>query len=90
MIYTGVFSMGLGYTLQAYAQHHSPPSDAALILSTEGVFAALGGWLVLGERLLPLQIVGCGLIFMAVLLSQLPDQWWLSRKTRPGQANSPE
>lgn len=83
ILYTGIFSMGMGYTLQAYAQRHASPSDAAIILSTEGVFAALGGWLVLGERLLPLQILGCGLIFTAVLLAQLPVAWLSARET-PG------
>jgi drug/metabolite transporter (DMT)-like permease len=73
-VYTGIFSMGLGYTLQAYAQRYAPPADAALILSAEGVFAALGGWLFLREALLPIQILGCSLIFTAVVLSQFPSQ----------------
>ena len=90
VIYTGVFSMGMGYSLQAYAQRHAPPADAALILSTEGVFAALGGWLVLGEGLLPFQLLGCGLIFLAVLLSQFPGEWLPGRKSGAGQARPPE
>ncbi len=70
--YTAVFSLALGYTLQIWAQRHTPPSDAALILSLESVFAAISGWIVLGERLTPLQVLGAGLIFLAVLISQWP------------------
>jgi drug/metabolite transporter (DMT)-like permease len=70
--YTAVFSLAMGYTLQIWAQRHTPPSDAALILSLESVFAAISGWIVLGERLTPVQVLGAGLIFLAVLVSQWP------------------
>ena len=75
--YTAFFSLGLCYTLQVWAQRHTPPADAALILSLESVFAVLSGWLLLDERLAPLQIFGCVLIFVAVLLSQLKE--WTQR-----------
>ncbi|MFN3741846.1 MAG: DMT family transporter [Anaerolineales bacterium] len=68
--YTAVFSLAMGYTLQILAQRHTPPSDAALILCLESVFAALAGWIFLGEALNPLQSFGALLIFCAVLLSQ--------------------
>ena len=68
--YTAVFSLGLCYTLQVWAQRHTPPADAALILSLESVFAVISGWLLLNEVLAPIQIFGCALIFVAVLLSQ--------------------
>lgn len=71
VIYTAVLSVGLGYTLQVWAQHYTPPSDAALILSLEAVFAVLAGWIILKETLSPLQIAGCGMIFAGVLLSQV-------------------
>lgn len=71
--YTAFFSLGLCYTLQIWAQRHTPPADAALILSLESVFSVLSGWLLLDERLMIIQVVGCGLIFAAVLLSQLKD-----------------
>lgn len=71
--YTAFFSLGLCYTLQVWAQRHTPPSDAALILSLESVFAVIGGWLLLDEKLLPLQLFGCVLIFIAVLLSQFKE-----------------
>ncbi len=71
VLYTGIFSVAIAYTLQVWGQRHTPPTDAALILSLESVFALLSGWLVLGETLLPLQVWGCILIFAAVLLSQI-------------------
>ncbi|MFO3796097.1 MAG: DMT family transporter, partial [Anaerolineales bacterium] len=70
--YTAVFSLAMGYTFQIWAQRHTPPSDAALILSLESVFAALAGWVFLGEALNPAQSFGALLIFCAVLLSQSP------------------
>jgi drug/metabolite transporter (DMT)-like permease len=77
--YTAFFSLGLCYTLQIWAQRHTPPADAALILSLESVFAVLSGWLLLDEKLVLIQMVGCGLIFVAVLLSQFKE-WSLRGK----------
>jgi drug/metabolite transporter (DMT)-like permease len=69
--YNGVFSIALGFTLQAVAQKVAPPADAAILLSMEAVFAALFGYLLLREMLLPIQAAGCALILIAMLLSQL-------------------
>jgi len=77
--YTAFFSLGLCYTLQVWAQRHTPPADAALILSLESVFAVISGWFLLNEKLAPVQIVGCVLIFVAVLLSQFKE-WNLRGK----------
>jgi drug/metabolite transporter (DMT)-like permease len=77
--YTALFSLGLCYTLQIWAQRHTPPADAALILSLESVFAVISGWLLLNERLAVIQILGCVLIFIAVLLSQFKE--WSLRGT---------
>lgn len=74
--YTAFISLGLCYTLQVWAQRHTPPADAALLLSLESVFAVLSGWLLLDERLLPIQIVGAVLIFVGVVLSQFKE--WTS------------
>ena len=74
--YTALFSLGLCYTLQVWAQRHTPPADAAILLSLESVFAVLSGWLLLDESLAAMQIVGCALIFVAVLLSQFKE--WTS------------
>lgn len=68
--YTAFFSLGLCYTLQIWAQRHTPPADAALILSLESVFSILSGWFLLNENLAAIQIAGCALIFSAVVLSQ--------------------
>ena len=65
--YAGIVSGGVAYTLQAIAQQHSPPSDAAIILSGEALFAALAGYLILEEMLDPLGVVGCVLIMCAIL-----------------------
>ncbi len=70
ILYRATLSIGLGYTLQVWGQKHTPPTDAALILGLEAVFAAAAGWIVLGQVLLPLQIIGCVIIFSAVMLSQ--------------------
>jgi len=77
--YTAFFSLGLCYTLQIWAQKHTPPADAALILSLESVFSVLSGWLLLDERLVAIQVLGCVLIFIAVLLSQFKE--WNFRGT---------
>jgi len=72
-VYTAVFSLGLCYTLQVWAQRHTPPTDAALILSLESVFAAISGWLLLDELLLPIQLIGCAIILLAVILAQAKE-----------------
>ena len=77
--YTAFFSLGLCYTLQVWAQRHTPPADAALILSLESVFAVISGWLILKEKLIAIQILGCVLIFVAVVLSQFKE--WNSGTT---------
>jgi drug/metabolite transporter (DMT)-like permease len=69
--YTGILSVGVGYTLQVFGQRHTPPSDAALILSLEAVMAVFFGWLFLGELLALLQVIGCILILMGVVLVQI-------------------
>ena len=70
ILFTGVFSIAIGFTLQVIAQKHTPTNDAALIMSLESVFAVLFGWLFLRESLLPVQIAGCILILAAVVLVQ--------------------
>lgn len=71
IFYRAILSIGIGYTLQVWGQNHTPPTDAALILGLESVFAALAGWLILSQTLLPAQILGCLIIFAAVMFSQL-------------------
>lgn len=71
ILYTGIFSIGIGYTFQAMGQRFAPPADAAILLSMEAPFAAIFGWLMLDERLTPIQLFGCGLMLAAMLLAQL-------------------
>lgn len=72
ILYVGVFSSGVAYTLQIVALKGSNPTVVSLLLSLESVFAALSGALILHERLSTRELLGCGLIFAAVILTQLP------------------
>ena len=74
IVYTGVLSTGLGYTGQVVAQRRTTPARAAIILSMEAVFAALFGWLLLGERLTPQQLLGCGLMLAGMVLASAMSQ----------------
>jgi drug/metabolite transporter (DMT)-like permease len=69
ILYAGLMSVGVAYTLQVYAQKKVAPSAAAIILCLESVFALLGGWLVLQEKLTLPILSGAGLLFIAMLLS---------------------
>ena len=71
LAFAGILSMGVAYTLQIAGQKHLEPAAASLIMSLESVFAALGGWLVLGETMTRWELTGCALVFAAVILSQL-------------------
>ncbi len=69
--YGGLMSVGIAYTLQVIAQRDAQPAHAAIILSLEAVFAALGGWMMLNEMLSVRALIGCGLMLVGMLLSQL-------------------
>lgn len=71
LLYGGFLSVGLAYTLQVVAQRNANPSHAVIILSLEGAFAALGGWLVLNEILTPRDLLGSVLILGGMLISQI-------------------
>jgi drug/metabolite transporter (DMT)-like permease len=71
ILYGGVLSVGVAYTLQVMAQKHARPAHAAIILSLEAVFAALGGWALLGETLTARALLGCALMLGGMLTSQL-------------------
>ena len=73
ILYVGIFSTGLGYTLQNIGQRTVAEAPAAILMSLESVFAALGGWVLLDERLSGAELFGCALVFAAVLLAQLPQ-----------------
>lgn len=71
ILYGGCFSVGLAYTLQIVAQRHAHPTHAAIILSLEGVFAAIGGGVLIGEVLAPRALLGCALMLAGMVTSQL-------------------
>ncbi len=72
MCYTGFLSMGVAYSLQIMGQKHLEPTLASLIMSMESIFAILCGCLILHERMTCWEILGCILVFSAVVLSQIP------------------
>lgn len=71
IMYAGFLSSGIAYTLQIIAQKNADPTSATLIMSLESVFAVLSGWLVLGEALSIRELIGCLLVFVAVILAQV-------------------
>ncbi len=71
ILYGGFMSVGLAFTLQLIAQQKAVPSHAAIILSTESVFAAIGGWLILNEEFTSIETMGAAMMLMGVILSQL-------------------
>ena len=74
LVYAGVLSMGVAYTLQIVGQKHLEPTTASLIMSLESVIAALCGWLILKETMTGFELLGCGLVFAAVVISQIPEK----------------
>jgi drug/metabolite transporter (DMT)-like permease len=71
ILYGGVLSVGVAYTLQVIAQREAHPAHASILMSLEAVFAAWGGWALLGESLELRGLVGCGFMLAGMLLSQL-------------------
>jgi drug/metabolite transporter (DMT)-like permease len=71
ILYGGVLSVGIAYTLQVVAQREAQPAHASILMSLEAVFAALGGWMILGETLNARGVMGCALMLGGMILSQL-------------------
>lgn len=74
ILYAGVMSSGVAYTLQIIGQKYTEPTVASLIMSMESVYAAIGGWLILNERLSGKELLGCALVFVAIIITQLPGK----------------
>lgn len=74
LLYAGVLSCGVGYTLQIIGQKDLNPIIASLIMSLESVISAIAGWVILGERLSVREISGCALMFTAIIITQLPER----------------
>jgi drug/metabolite transporter (DMT)-like permease len=71
IMYSGIFSIGIAFTLQIYAQRHSPETHAAIIFSLESVFAVLAGWFLLNEPLTQRELIGCLFMLAGMLVAQL-------------------
>ncbi len=71
LLYGGLFSVGIAFTLQIVAQRDAHPTAAAILMNLESVFAALGGWLLLNETLTSRNLFGCMLILLGMLLAQI-------------------
>lgn len=74
LLYAGVLSSGMAYTLQIVAQKDADPAVASLVLSLESVFSVLAGWVILGQVLNAKELTGCLLMFAAIILAQLPQR----------------
>ena len=72
ILYAGVLSCGVAYTLQIIGQKGMDPTVASLILSLESVVSLIAGWLILGQRLSNRELLGCALAFAAIILVQIP------------------
>lgn len=73
VLYSGVLASGVAYTLQILGQRHCEPVIATLIMSLEGVFAAIFGWIILGQALSPIQIFGAVVAFVSIVVVQITD-----------------
>lgn len=74
ILYAGVLSCGIGYTLQIIAQKHAEPTVASLLMSLESVFAVISGAVLLHETMSGRELLGCAVIFAAVIIAQLPEK----------------
>ncbi|MCQ2420221.1 MAG: DMT family transporter [Clostridia bacterium] len=72
--YAGIFSGGVAFTLQIIAQQDVQPTIASLLMSLESVFAALFGWILIGQALSLRELLGCAIMFTAIILAQLPNK----------------
>jgi drug/metabolite transporter (DMT)-like permease len=81
ILYGGALSVGVAYTIQVVAQKDAAPSHAAVIFSMEGVFAALAGWLVLGETLTARAVFGCVLMLIGLIVCQVLPIWHARRQS---------
>ena len=74
ILYAGVMSCGVAYTLQIIGQKNMNPTVASLILSLESCISVLAGWMILGQQLSAREIAGCVIMFAAIILAQLPQK----------------
>ena len=84
ILFTGIFSTGIAFSLQVIGQRYTTAPQAAIFLSSESLFAALFGAVVLSERIGILGLIGCALIFVAMLAVEVVPQWKRSKTARTG------
>lgn len=87
IFYSGVLSAGVAFTLQIAGQKYTDPAEAAIFMSFESVFGALGGALLLGERMLLPQVIGCALMFTGMIVTQIRP-FLLRKRSRSPQRGS--
>ena len=74
ILYLGIMSSGIAYTLQIVGQKYAEPTIASITMSFESVVAAIGGWFISGNTLAGRELLGCVLVFTAIIISQLPSR----------------
>lgn len=80
LLYAGIVSCAVAYTLQIIGQQYTTPTAGSLAMSLESVFAVLSGWLIQGIMLKENEIIGCIIVFAAIILTQLPDKMFTGKK----------
>ena len=79
ILYAGIFSCGVAYTCQILGQAYVEPTQAAILMSTEAIFAAVAGWIILGETMSGIQMLGCALLLSGALMAQVRGTGKLQR-----------
>ncbi len=80
ILYSGIMSCGIAYTLQIIGQKHASPVVASLLMCLESVFAAIAGWLILQEAMTPRELAGCVIMFAAIVISQISETISIQKK----------
>ena len=80
ILYSGIMSCGIAYTLQIIGQKHASPAVASLLMCLESVFAAIAGWLILKEAMTPRELAGCVIMFAAIVISQISETISLQKR----------
>ncbi len=92
LLYSGLVSGAAGFTLQIIGQRDCPPTAAGLLMSLESVFSALGGWILLGQKLTVIELCGCAILFIAVSAAQIPvkSKKKTNNTSKGEQSNDPD
>lgn len=74
LLYAGIMSCGGAFTLQIFGQKYAEPAVASILLCLESVFSVIFGWLILHQRLSSRELFGCAVMFIAIIITQLPER----------------